>query len=229
MADRVQNVIISDVHIGSPYSLTDLFRAFIDSLPPETALVLNGDTLDRSKPIQLTEANEALLDMLRRESVRRHVIWVRGNHDDRFAMESPEAIDFVNCHAIGKRLFVAHGYDFDNVMPRNWLFIKFFRLFHMFRVALGAESVHVAYYAKKFGPLYRFLRRHVAVNAVEYAREQGFEAVTCGHTHYVEDVTVDGVRYINTGSWTEEPVYCLAVREHSMGLVPVEETAAWRT
>jgi UDP-2,3-diacylglucosamine pyrophosphatase LpxH len=33
--------------------------------------------------------------------------------------------------------------------------------------------------------------------------------VTCGHTHYAEDVVIDGIRYLNTGAWTEAPAYFL--------------------
>jgi UDP-2,3-diacylglucosamine pyrophosphatase LpxH len=144
-------------------------------------------------------------------------------------MPSPAGIGFVNCHSIGKRLFVSHGYDFDNIMPRNRWFILIFRAFHRVRMLMGAESVHVAHYAKRFGPLYRVLRRHVAANAAEYAREQGFGVVTCGHTHYVEDVVIDGVRYINTGAWTERPVFYLAVREGSIDLVAAEGGGGWQT
>ena len=48
-------------------------------------------------------------------------------------------------------------------------------------------------------------------NAVDCARESGFEAITCGHTHYVEDSVYKGVRYINTGTWTEEPLHYVSI------------------
>ena len=97
-----------------------------------------------------------------------------------------------------------------------------FRLFHHLRLRLGAEPVHVAHYAKKWGALYRFLRRNVMLNAVEHAREGGFEAVTCGHTHFVEDVLCDGVRYLNTGAWTEVPIYVLLVTDEAIRLQEVK-------
>jgi UDP-2,3-diacylglucosamine pyrophosphatase LpxH len=41
----------------------------------------------------------------------------------------------------------------------------------------------------------------VRAGALKEARTFGFGGVICGHTHYREDLTVDGVRYINTGCW----------------------------
>ena len=73
-------------------------------------------------------------------------------------------------------------------------------------VARSAGSeLHVAEFAKKrLGWLYRVLRQHVANNATRYAKNHGYEAVTCGHTHYPEDSEINNVRYMNTGCWTEK-------------------------
>ena len=82
-----------------------------------------------------------------------------------------------------------------------------FKLMHDLRVRLGARPVHVAQYAKKWGLFYKFLRKNVMINAVKCAMENGYEVVTCGHTHYPEDIFFNGIRYINTGAWTESPVF----------------------
>jgi UDP-2,3-diacylglucosamine pyrophosphatase LpxH len=207
--------------LGSKFCEREKFVRFLDGLPPDAELVLNGDTIDRWHK-ELPPADEAVLRRLGEESLRRRVVWVYGNHDDGYTLPDPGRIEFRPWHEIGKRLFVAHGFVFDNVMPRNRCFIAVFRLLHRLRIWLGAESVHVAFYAKKWKFLYGVLRRHVAGNAVEHAVENGFPAVTCGHTHFVEDVMVNGVRYINTGSWTEEPIVCLLVTDADMRLVKVE-------
>ena len=78
--------------------------------------------------------------------------------------------------------------------------------------------MHVAEYAKKWKSLYRVLRKNVALNAVKYAAQNGFEAVTCGHTHYPEDMVVDGIRYINTGAWTELPAHYLHITGDGISL-----------
>ncbi|MFC1452887.1 UDP-2,3-diacylglucosamine diphosphatase [Verrucomicrobiota bacterium] len=213
--------IVSDLHLGSAHCRHRAFASFVRALPAGTTLVMNGDTVHRWHS-GLPEEHVEVLELLRAESATRRIVWLHGNHDESYDLEEPGSIEVAASFAMGKRLFAAHGYDFDNVMPRNRTFIYTFRLLHRLRVWLGAESVHVALYAKKFPLLYRVLRRSVMMNAVEYAKENGFEAVTCGHTHYAEDTVVEGIRYINTGSWTEEPMYFLGVTDEEMKLMRVD-------
>jgi UDP-2,3-diacylglucosamine pyrophosphatase LpxH len=216
--------VVSDVHIGSKYFRSDRFMEFVRGLPTDVGLVLNGDTMDRLHARKFRPGHREALDLLRRESFRRPVVWVYGNHDENYRMPDPGRIEFRKSFSIGRRLFVAHGYDFDNVMPYHRCFVRVFRILHEIRIWLGAEAVHVAHYAKKWPFLYRVLLKNVLMNAVEYARENGYEAVACGHTHYVEDVTVDGIRYINTGAWTEPPLCYLMVDDQGARLVEFRST-----
>jgi len=96
--------------------------------------------------------------------------------------------------------------------------MKMFKMLHKLRVMLGARPVHVAQYAKKWPMLYKVLRENVLKNAVNCALENGFEAVTCGHTHFPEDTTFKDVRYINTGAWTESPTHYLLLTDAKMTL-----------
>lgn len=210
MSSKPDSLLISDLHLGSRYFLADLFERFINSLPPNTELILNGDVVDRVDR-ELRSRHQAALDRLVAESQRRRVVWVKGNHDELYEPPSEGQFEIVTEYAIDKRLFIAHGNYFDNVMPHHRWFIQLFRSLHHLRILLGAEAVHVAYYAKRFPRLYQVLRRHVWLNAVEHARENGFAAVACGHTHQPENRMIDGIHYFNTGSWTEQPVYALAV------------------
>lgn len=210
--------ILSDIHLGSRFCLNDLFVSFIRNLPNEAALILNGDIIDDPES-SLPDEHGKTLNLLRTESKRRRLIWVRGNHDDDYHLEQPDKIEFVRSFSIDKRLYVSHGFDFDNIMPKNRYFIILFRALHRLRVKMGAHPVHVAQYAKKWHILYSALRRHVASNAIEYAKENNFSAVTCGHTHYAEDIIIDKVRYVNTGAWTEKPVYYLKIDDTEMKLI----------
>jgi UDP-2,3-diacylglucosamine pyrophosphatase LpxH len=213
--------IVSDLHIGMPHFRRGAFIRMVKSLDAETALVLNGDTIDNPRQ-QLEPEDEAVVDLLREESLHRRVIWVFGNHDETYQMSNPGRIEFRQHLELGNRLMIIHGDDFDLVMPRSLWFIRLFKIAHEIRLHLGAPPVHVAELAKRWTPfLYRVLTEEVKKNAVICALEGGFDAITCGHTHYPEDSLCEGVRYINTGSWTEEPLYYLSVDADEIRLVAV--------
>jgi len=210
--------IVSDLHIGSVYFLRDDFLAFLDRLPREATLIINGDLVDSSlRSFSPPEAE--VMDRIEAESQRRRVIWIVGNHDERFMNTPRGRIEFMPCYSIGKRLVVTHGSEFDGIRRRAFIFYVVFRSFHHLRMALGAPQVHVAFYAKRWPKLYNVLRDHVARRAVRYAKKNGYGTVICGHIHCAEDNACDGIRYINTGTWTEDPAHYVLIDDDRIELV----------
>jgi UDP-2,3-diacylglucosamine pyrophosphatase LpxH len=210
-------IIVSDLHIGSGYFKFGPFERFLKELPADHELIMNGDIID-SPYVKMETSEQRVLDLIKDISYQRKVVWIRGNHDNGYVPESFGNTIFKSSHSIDGRLLIIHGDDFDDIMPRSRLFIKAFKLMHHLRVKLGARPVHVAEYAKKWKFFYRVLRENVALNAIKCAAEKGFEAVACGHTHYPEDFVSNGIRYINTGAWTEFPAYCLHINADGMML-----------
>ena len=215
--ETVHFTVVSDLHLGSPYCQHEAFLRFLATLPADSDLILNGDILDRPHT-PLSPAHRAVLGQLRQESYSRQVVWVHGNHDPGHILSNPAQITFAESFAVEHHLLVMHGHTFDRLMPKSRLFIKLFATWHRFRVRCGAQPRHVADYAKKWLALYQVLTRHVRGNAVQAAKAQGFAAITCGHTHYPEDVHLDGVHYLNTGSWTETPSFCVSLTSHGAEL-----------
>ena len=210
-------IIVSDLHIGSRYFLRRHFEQFLNHIPEDTELILNGDIIDN--PYAKLEPNDRqILDRLGEMSLRQTVVWVRGNHDNGYLPDNLGRVQIKKHYALQKRLFITHGDVFDGVMPHSRIFIKSFQTLHNFRINLGVRPVHVAEYAKKWKRFYGYLRKNVMLNAVNYAEENGFEAVTCGHTHYGEEQFVNGIQYINTGAWTELPIYYVRVTANEMAL-----------
>ena len=216
-------VIVSDLHIGSPYFLHKDFQRFLMNIPEDHEFIMNGDIMDDPSG-ELKLPHQRTLELIEQISNRNSVVWVRGNHDNGYVPRGLGKIQFKRFHSIKDRLLIVHGDDFDEIMPRNQAFIKAFKFMHNLRVKLGAKPVHVAHYAKKWELLYRVLRKNVMMNAVKCAMENGYEAVTCGHTHYPEDRVVNGMRYMNTGAWTESPVFYLLVTDDKMTLKRMDDT-----
>ena len=210
-------IIVSDLHIGSRFFVAEAFEQFLSQMPEDCELVLNGDVINLPYE-KLNPSHRKILDLIKQLSLRQKVIWLQGNHDNGYVPDQFGKVVFKRSHSVGNRLLITHGDDFDEIMPRNQLFMKVFKLLHRVRVRLGAKPVHVAEYAKKWKSLYKVLRKNVMTNAVKCAKENGYQAVICGHTHYAEDVLFYGVRYINTGAWTEFPSHFLRVHNEKMFL-----------
>ena len=213
----MNTIIVSDLHIGSKYSRCTEIMDFIGKLPLDCAIVLNGDVMDYFH-WNLTKQQIDTLDLLRKESLKRQIVWIRGNHDKRYVFKNPEKIEFKTSHSIGKRLFITHGHDFEKRPLFSYVFVAFFYIFYRLRNLFSKEPMHVAFYAKRYTRLYKTFRDRVSVNALKYALNNGYEAVICGHTHYVEECVNNGIRYMNTGSWTEEPFYYVSVNDKNISL-----------
>ena len=211
-SDTQEAVIVSDIHLGSRFSHCDAFLTWLDGLPRYRPVVLNGDILDDPRD-KLFGCHHRALNRLIKISFEREVVWVLGNHDDDLLWDKLGRITIARHLEIGKTLLAIHGDDFDDVMPKSRAFIRMFKYLHFWRQTLGAPHVHVAHYAKKWKAFYNVLNENVKKNAVASAKRNGFGAVACGHTHYALDITYDGIRYLNTGAWTEEPLHYVEIQD----------------
>jgi len=213
-------IVVSDLHIGSRFFLHHDFENFLSNIPEDCELILNGDIIDDPNK-NLQPSHQRVLHLIEQISRRQKVIWVRGNHDNGYAFNGFKHIHFKTYYTIENRLLINHGYDFDEIMPRSQVFIKSFKMIHDIMIKFGSSPVHVANYAKQFELLYKVLRDNVMKNAVNCALENGYEAVVCGHTHYPEDRVYNGIRYMNTGAWTESPAFYLQIVGNEITLNPV--------
>jgi len=213
-------IVVSDLHIGSRFFLHHDFENFLNRIPEDCELILNGDVIDDPNK-ELQPHHKRILNLIEQVSRRQRVIWVRGNHDHGYAQNGFKHIHFKTYYTIENRLLISHGYDFDEILPRSQVFIKSFKLMHDIMIKFGSRPVHVANYAKKFELLYKILRDNVMKNAVNCALENGYKAVICGHTHYPEDRVYNGIRYMNTGAWTESPSFYLKMVGNEMTLNPI--------
>jgi UDP-2,3-diacylglucosamine pyrophosphatase LpxH len=210
-------VVVSDLHLESVHTLSEQIALFIESLPDKCDLILNGDIIDSSYP-NLPRQNLQILELIGQESFRRNIVWIRGNHDDCSLLRNRGRIHFKCIHTIANRLLVTHGNELDKTKARIQQLLRPFKLIQFILVKSGLEPVNVAQLATKFEPFYRLYRKKLMLDAVKFAKEKGFGAITCGHTHYPEDLNLQGVRYINTGAWTEYPPYYLVVNDREIRL-----------
>jgi UDP-2,3-diacylglucosamine pyrophosphatase LpxH len=203
-------LVISDLHLGSAVCQARLLEQFLEWAVNQTReLVINGDIFDDLNFNRLTKRHFACLKIIRRNSDRDdfRLIWIRGNHDgpaDTIShIVGVEILDEY-VHDNGQiKLLILHGDQFDTFITHYGLLTE---------VACG-----IFYYIQKWMPhrASRWIRRIskrwqrnsqlIERRAAEYARNHGYWNVTCGHTHLPLVSEVGGVRYVNSGTWTEAP------------------------
>ncbi len=216
-------VVISDLHLESVHSLSHQLEVFIRSLPAGYDLILNGDIIDSGYP-KLPRQNLRILEYLRQKSHNRKIVWIRGNHDNCSLLQDRGKILFKRSYTIDNRLIITHGNEIDKAKTLVQLLIRPFKVIQLIRIQAGAKPINVAQFARKVEPLYKLYRRKLMGDAVKFAKKKGFGAIACGHTHYPEDRVFQGVRYINTGAWTEYPPFYLLVNEREISLNKVDDS-----
>lgn len=216
-------IILSDTHLGSRFSRTRQLVDFLEALPDGAGLVLNGDIVDVWRIRSDTEAQDCLARIVA-ESRMRRVVWVRGNNDRHYFPQDPGNIEFCENHAIGKRLYIAHGDRFDIVLRYSRIFLVPLRGLLRVANAMSSKPRHNAAWARLWPLAHRTFCRQVASTAMKFATRSGFAAVCCGHTHEAEEIHRGGMHYLNTGAWTEEvPHYVLVKSDGTLELRPATQ------
>ncbi len=248
---RYRTVFISDAHLGTKSCRSDFLADFLEQIDCDK-LFLVGDIIDgwRLRKNWYWDANHdrVVRAILRHAKRGTQVVYIPGNHDEMFRAWLPSAQDAHQLEvagievrretthetALGLRLLVLHGDEFDGVMR----YAKFLarlgdsaysaaltvnQWFNAMRRVMGYE----------YWSLSQWLKRQVkgAVKAIDRfettlaadAAKRGFDGIVCGHIHHAEMRMVDGVLYCNTGDWVES---CTALVEKMDGQLELLEWAA---
>lgn len=197
-------VITGDVHLGSRALDAGPFIKFLRELPDNEWLILNGDIVNRNCR-HLPPEHQTALQELRDLSRRTRVTWIRGNHDENFQTPDPAGIEFEDFCIIQDGTAILHGNDFRHKNLSHPLFVYLLRAIHRVRKHICSEPAYVSFRLRAKNPMVRIVRRHIRRNAFSLAREEGLHTVVCGHIHLPENITENGIRYLNPGTWLINP------------------------
>jgi UDP-2,3-diacylglucosamine pyrophosphatase LpxH len=236
---RFRSIWISDVHLGTRGCNADYLLDFLKRTESDY-LYLVGDIIDgwRLKRAWFwrQEHNDVIQKLLRKARKGTRIIYIPGNHDEDFR-------DFARCRfgrvvvlkdtvhvsADGRRFLVLHGDQFDGVVK----YAKWLALIgdHAYNLALTCNA-WLNIFRRRMGLRYWSLSaylKHKVKNAVEYiskfetavvaeARRRDVDGVICGHIHFAEMRSIDGLLYCNDGDWVES---CTALVEHFDGRLEI--------
>jgi len=203
-------IVISDLHLGSLVCQARMLEEFLVwAFDHCRTLVMNGDIFDDLNFKRLSKRHFACLRQIRRNTDRHdvRVVWVRGNHDGPADIVSHivgvEILDEYIYENGRIRLLILHGDQFDSIVSDHpWLTDMASGAFYFIQKWIPHRA---ARWVRRLAKTFQRNSRLVEQRATEYARGQGFAFVTCGHTHLPLTAEHDGVLYINSGTWTENP------------------------
>src|SRR5262249_20969750 len=192
------------------------------SREPCDRLILNGDTINNLNLRKFKDRHWRVVDKLRELARSRELGLVRGNHN--YDVHAPPnrcygppavlpallGVPLVEEYTleIGRRSYlVMHGDRFDPTLNykvvsemAGWCYDLSQKL-----------SKKLAKWLKKKSKRWSGVLDCVRTRSVEHARNEGHEGIVTGHTHFAEDMNIDGIHYVNSGCWTEPPcAYVLA-------------------
>ena len=238
-SNKYRTIWISDIHLGTPGCQADALLHFLKHNESDT-LYLVGDIIDgwqlRKSWFWPQSHNDVIQKVLRKARKGTQVVFIPGNHDEaarQFAGmtfgDIPIMENAVHVTADGKRLWVVHGDEFDQVVRyAKWLAylgdtlytfaLTMNRMLNNIRIKLGYP----------YWSLSQFLKQQVK-NAVNFilefehalineAKHRGYDGVVCGHIHKAEIKEVDGLLYCNDGDWVES---LTALVEHPCGKLDI--------
>ncbi|MBO6947560.1 MAG: UDP-2,3-diacylglucosamine diphosphatase [Rhodospirillales bacterium] len=236
---RYRSIWISDIHLGTRGCQAEMLLDFLKNTESKY-LYLVGDIIDgwRMKRAWYWRQahNDVIQKLLRKARKGTRVIYIPGNHDEKFRDFTNHRFgrvavlyETVHTMADGRRFLVLHGDRFDGVIIyAKWLA---FLGDHAYNAAIAINlwfNIARRTFGLPYWSLSAFLK-HKVKNAVEYiskfedavveeARHRGTDGVICGHIHSAEIRDIDGITYCNDGDWVES---CTALVEHEDGRLEI--------
>ena len=211
-------IIISDVHLGNPFSRGrhDLIRFLKWASEEGFDICINGDGLEIAQvsftklAVEMPEIVRALKEI---NKIGRSVYYIVGNHD--IALEyfledwgSLKVCPFLNFTSHHTRVRIEHGHLYDT------FFINFPDLYEaLTRFAGFLLAIHPHFYKlwikfEKLKTKFRKKQNGILGEGEEFSKaaqeitRRGFDAVIFGHTHHLGELRLpEDKKYFNSGSW----------------------------
>jgi UDP-2,3-diacylglucosamine pyrophosphatase LpxH len=232
----MRTLILSDIHLGSRHCNVDLLNRVLDEERFDR-LILNGDTLNNVNLRKLTPRHWAVLDRFRKFGRSRELILIRGNHDHEIDYHLDRGGERLNSGQVlpnllevpmleeheleigGRPYHVLHSDRFDPTMNYPMVTEMAFICYQVTTKVNKKLAKWLKKKSKRFGGLLEVIRNQT----VEFARSIGKAGIIAGHTHFAEDLHLEDVHYVNSGSWTEVPCSYLTTNTRGIELHHVSD------
>jgi UDP-2,3-diacylglucosamine pyrophosphatase LpxH len=217
---ETHTLIISDLHLGSSVSHPE---KVLDTLQKYSfrKLVLLGDVFDNLDFRNLSKASWDLLGYIGKISKTRKVRWVIGNHDEGLhdvfeSLMNARVYETYTWQYKQEKYLAIHGHQFDRFLVDN-VFLSYLsnRVYNII-LRMDFEDKRVSHFLRKKSRGWLRLSERVAHLALHYGKKHKANYVFCGHTHKAIKKIHHGVRYYNSGCWTDVPCTYVTIDENNI-------------
>ncbi len=208
----VDTLIVSDVHLGADVSRASALLTLLKKSKFKR-LVLLGDIFDDLNFHRLKHNHWDLVSHIRhltKEERGVEVVWVFGNHDELLVrvMEAFLGLEVREHYAweiAGKKFFAIHGHQFDYFLIHNRFMSNVATLIYRFIQKFDTTNHVISRYLKRTSKGWLRVSKDVALGGVKIGKKSHADYIFCGHTHKAMKLAIDGIKYFNTGCWTDLP------------------------
>jgi UDP-2,3-diacylglucosamine pyrophosphatase LpxH len=217
---KTHTLIISDLHLGSSVSQPEKALEILKKFSFRK-LILLGDIFDDLDFRNLSRGCWDLLNYIGKISKDKKVRWIIGNHDkgleDIFGSLMNARIYETYAWQYNQEKYLAiHGHQFDRFLIDNAFLSYLSNKVYNLIMRIDFKDRRISHFLKRRSKGWLRLSEKVAHSALHYGRKHEARYVFCGHTHKAIKRIHHGVRYFNSGCWTDLPCTYITICENEI-------------
>ena len=211
----VDTLVISDIHLGLELCRHEKVLKVLKEYDFKK-LVLNGDIFDGLNFKRLHTGHWEILSRIREISRDKEVIWIVGNHDSQVAeLSRLIGVKMRKEHLWeerNKKFCAIHGHQFDRFKHRN-IILSGIAIFLYETVLKHEKSGRISHFFRDRSRRWLRLSDEVAKGAFGLAKWRKADIVICGHTHKPMREEKEGILYLNSGCFVDDPCSYIIVKD----------------
>ena len=206
---KTHTLIISDLHLGTAVSQPEKVLELLQSYSFHK-LILLGDIFDSLDFRHIPGNSLELISYIGEVAKEKKVRWVIGNHDQGLAdafgtLINAKIYEVYEWQVEGKKYLAIHGHQFDRFLINNIFLSYLATRIYNFIQKLDGDKKTVSHFLKRRSKGWLRLSEKVAHSALRLGKKRGADYVFCGHTHKALEKRSNGIKYFNSGCWTDDP------------------------
>lgn len=222
---KTHTIIISDLHLGSKVSQPKKALEMLGDYEFRK-LILLGDIFDSLDFRNLDADCWDFLNYIGKISRNdyKKVRWVIGNHDQGLeqvfgSLIGGKIYDFYAWQYKEEKYLAIHGHQFDRFLINNALISHLAtRIYNYIQRVDITDQKRFTRFIKRSSKGWLRMSDKVSRGAMKFAGKKKAEYVFCGHTHKPLKKESQGIKYYNSGCWTDNPCAYITIDEKDINL-----------